>query len=329
MNSVKRFQNIANNRLSMPVSILLSVSFWILTAILLPHAVPSEIAFFSNLSGDFHLPLLANRLLCITIFCFIGYFLIALNNTFGLIRTRATAQTSTYFLLVGICPSIHLLNEGNIAAVFYLGSLYFLLNSYQKAHPGNIFHSFAFLSMGSIFFPSLLLLTPVYLIGSYNFRSISLRSLCAALLGLLLPYWLLFAYTFCIGSTEIFYAPFRTLFSPTPLFEGFQLANIITMGYLFILFIASSGHCIIASYEDKIQTRSYLNFLIFTQLLMFIYYLLQPAKYQNILPVLTIGTSILTGHFFTLTSSKSANIFCIIIFIGLFAVYFSNIWMNL
>jgi len=46
------------------------------------------------------------------LFAGIGYFLIELNNTFAIIRMRASVQTSLYFLLITACPGMHLLYAG-------------------------------------------------------------------------------------------------------------------------------------------------------------------------------------------------------------------------
>lgn len=89
------------------------------------------------------------------IYAIIGYFLIELNNQFGIIRMRASMQTAIYFLFVTVCPEMHLLYAGDIAALASLISIYFLFRSYQQSHAaGYLFYSFLFIGMGSIIFPN-------------------------------------------------------------------------------------------------------------------------------------------------------------------------------
>ena len=88
----------------------------------------------------------------------------------------------------------------------------------------------------------------------------------------------------------------------------------------------SSSHCLIAGYEDKIRTRSYLHFLIFLNFCIFVYIGLQPALYPHLFSLLLIGTSILIGHLFVLTNSRSSNLFFIIMLVGLFTLFGFNLW---
>lgn len=127
---------------------------------------------------------------------------------------------------------------------------------------------------------------------------------------------------------ELFYQPFIHLadFRDIDFGRDFQLWEVVTLGYLFILYIVSSIHCIVAGYEDKIRTRAYLHFLIFLNFCIFLFIVLQPALSMNLLSLLLIGISILVGHLFVLTNSKSSNLFFIGSMITLIALFCFNIW---
>ena len=89
-------------------------------------------------------------------------FLIELNNTFAIIRMRASVQTAIYFLLISVCPAMHQLYAGDIASTAFLISLFFLFKGYQHPHPaGILFYSFLFIGAGSLFFPQLTLFIPI------------------------------------------------------------------------------------------------------------------------------------------------------------------------
>lgn len=123
-----------------------------------------------------------------------------------------------------------------------------------------------------------------------------------------------------------FYRPFLELVNFHPIRFNFQPWELATSGYLLLLYIVSSSHCLIAGYEDKIRTRSYLHFLIFLNFCIFAYIGLQPALYPHLLSLLLIGVSILIGHLFVLTNSRSSNIFFIIMLVGLFTLFGFNLW---
>lgn len=127
---------------------------------------------------------------------------------------------------------------------------------------------------------------------------------------------------------ELFYQPFIELvhFQPIEFGKNLQLWELVTLIYLFILFIVSAAHCIVSGYEDKIRTRSYLHFLIFLNFCIFLFILLQPIHCMDLMSLLLIGVSILVGHLFVLTSSKTSNVFFIGSTIGLILLFCFNIW---
>ena len=325
----KRFQNrITAGRFTLPTAILISVSCWILTAVLLPETETQQSGYsLWETFCDFCIPTWANRLFSFILYAVIGYFLIQLNNTFAIIRMRASVQTSVYFLLISVCPSLHMLYAGDLAAASFLVALFFLFKSYQQARPtGSLFHAFVFIGLGSLLFPQLMLFVPIFWIGAYNFQSLQPKSFFASLVGWSVPYWLLLGHALYYGQMELFCQPFRELVTFAPTRFDYQPWELATLGYLLVLFIVSAAHCLIAGYEDKIRTRSYLHFLILLNFCIFVYIGLQPVLSVHLMSFLLIGVSILAGHLFVLTNSKSSNLFFIGSMITLIALFCFNIW---
>lgn len=312
------------------MAVLVCITCWIATSILLPDASiePDNYALWQSFQA-LNIPSWGMRTASFVIYALIGYFLIEINNTFGIIRMRASVQTSFYFALITACPGLHLLYAGDIASVAFLLSIYFLLKSYQQPQPTSyLFHSFAFIGAGSIVFPQLTFFVPIWLIGAHNFQSLTFRSLCAAVAGWSLPYWFLLGHAFFYGQMELFCDPFRelTTLQPIRFAEEFQLWELVTLGYLFIMYLVSAVHCLTKGYQDKIRTRSYLNFLIFLCFCIFLFIFLQPQHCMDLLSPLLIVISILVGHLFVLTNSRTSNGFFIGSFIGLILLYVFNIW---
>lgn len=152
------------------------------------------------------------------------------------------------------------------------------------------------------------------------------QSFFASLVGWSVPYWLLLGHALYYGQMELFCQPFRELVTFAPTRFDYQPWELATLGYLLVLFIVSAAHCLIAGYEDKIRTRSYLHFLILLNFCIFVYIGLQPVLSVHLMSFLLIGVSILAGHLFVLTNSRSSNIFFICAFIGLFILLGFNIW---
>jgi len=241
---------------------------------------------------------------------------------------RASVQTAIYFLFISVCPALHPVYAGDFASIAFLISLFFLFKGYQHPRPAStMFYSFLFIGLGSLFFPQLTLFIPLYWIGAYGFQALTPKSFFSSLVGWTLPYWFLLGHAYFYDEMDLFYQPFIELatFHPINLWD-FPLWEIATLGYLFVLYLVSSIHCLVAGYEDKIRTRSYLHFLIFLSFCIFVYILLQPVLTVHLLPLLLIGVSILTGHFVVLTNSRASNVFFICALAGLILLFGFNIW---
>lgn len=330
----KKLQNqITAGRLTLPAVILICTLCWVSTYFLFPDLITSatreSLPSFWQATRDSLLPGWAERIVSFLVYAVIGYFLIELNNQFAIIRMRASMQTAIYFLLVTACPEMHLLYAGDIAALAFLISIYFLFRSYQQSHSSSyLFYSFFFIGAGSILFPQLTVLTVLWLLEAYRFQALTPRSFCGALIGWTLPYWMLFGHAFFYNEMELFYRPFIEL---TTFGEAFNLQILQTwelavLGYLLVLFIVSAVHCIAAGFEDKIRTRAYLQFLIDLTIFLFLLIAIQPNYCSDLLPLLMISCSILIGHFFVLTNSKSSNVFFIVSLVGLILLFAFNIW---
>lgn len=300
------------------------ISYWLIPDI----TRQKESGYLWEMITSFPLPDWVNRLVSFLLYLIIGYLLIVLNNTFVIIRLRASMQTCFYLLLTAVYPTIHQLYAGDVATLTFVIALFFLFKTYQQPQAsGYVFHSFLFIGLGSLVFPQITWLTPVLFIGLFNFQALTPQSFFAALIGWSLPYWFLLGHAFFYGQMEIFYRPFIELATFQPIdFSSFNTVEIITLGYYFILFAVSTIHSFLQSYKDKIRTRIYLRFFILLTFFLFLFILVQPAHYVDVLPLLLIGVSMLIGHMFVLTNSKASNFFFISTGIGLIALFLFNLW---
>lgn len=320
---------IMTGRFTLPVSVCITIVCWVGAYILLPDIQEKEAAnIFWTMIASFHMPVWLNKLLCLFVYFTIGYVLIQMNKNFGLIRVRASVQTSFYLLLIAACPVIQYLSAGDLTALAFVIALYALFNAFQAAKPsGYLFHTFLFIGLSSLVFPPITLLSPILLVGAFNFQALTLRSLFAAILGWSMPYWFLFGHAFYYDTMELFYQPFRDLITFYPIdFDHFHVWEIAMLGFAFVLFLTSSIHCFAKGYMDRIRTRVHLRFLILLTFCIFIFILLQPIHCTTLLPLLFTGVSILTCHMFVLTKSRITNIFFICTGITLILLFCFNIW---
>lgn len=122
MRNKKLQGQVTAGRWTLPIVVFICTLCWVLTSFLLPDLTASTVE-DSTLSlwqsaRDLLLPAWAERLVSYLIYAVIGYSLIELNNRFGIIRMRASMQTAIYFLLVTICPEMHLLYAETLRPCF-------------------------------------------------------------------------------------------------------------------------------------------------------------------------------------------------------------------
>lgn len=329
MGREQRLQNrIATGRFTLPVAIFIAVACWLLNIVMLPDIgnPRGEYPLWSLLYDKF-VTAWGSYALSFLAYATIGYFLIGLNNTFAFIRIRASIQTSIFLLVLSVCPGIHKLYAGDVGAIMLLVALYFLFKTYRQSQSaGYLFHSFTFIGIGSLFLPQMMFLAPIFWIGAYSFQSLNLKSFFASLLGWSLPYWFLLGYTYTFGQMEIFRQPFIELVNFRPIGPDLQLWEMATLGYLFLLYLASLVHYMMNEHEENTRTRGYLKLLLFLSFCQFVYVGLQPSLCMQLIPSLLLVSSILTGHLFVLSNGKAANIFFFVMFIGLFALFGFNVW---
>ncbi|KAA6341935.1 hypothetical protein EZS27_010291 [termite gut metagenome] len=323
---------VTTSRYTLPVVIILSLLFWLAPLFVLPDLPEKEISYAAwKTIHDFCFPLWTDKVFCIILYFVIGYFLSVFNNQFGLIRMRVTVPASLFFLSLSVWPGSYTLYAGNIAALMFLISIYYLFESYQQYYKssGYLFHAGLFTGIGSLLYPQLTCFIPVLIIGAYSFRSLSVRSFFALLIGWGMPYWFLLGYAFPAHRMDLFYQPFMELVNFRAIGFKFQLWEWITLGGIFILCVVSSIHSYVTSYMDKIRTRVFLRFFMILNLCIFLFIILQPDQCTNLLPLLLVGASILGGHLFVLSNSDTSAGFFICFWMGLFSLFAFNMWMLL
>lgn len=302
-----KFQiDVATGRFTLPVVILVCLFLWVLT------------------SGEWQDAI--SLLTCAAT----AYLLIEVNTAFALIRTRTAAHVSLYVFLTTICLFLHPLQLTTFVPLAFLIAVSQLFRSYESANASeSIFHAFLFIGIGSLMFPQLLYFVPLFYLSMISFRSLSLKSFFAGIIGLTVPYWFLFGYAFYYDQMDLFYRPMLEVVHFQPIsYHALGLEQLISCGVVTLISLVSSVHYFNVSYLDKVRTRIFLFFLIAVEVWTYLLGILQPQHFNVLLQIQIITGSILTGHLFTLTRNRFTGIFFIITFVILIALTIYNLWMQ-
>lgn len=302
-----RFQiSVATGRITLPVAILFCLIVWIL-------------------SMDKWLDLATLGITALT-----GYLMIEANTTLALIRTRTTLPVSLYATVLAACVFLHSLEWDRIAPLAFLLAVIHLYRSYESPHAStSIFHAFFFLALGSMAFAQLLYFIPLFLCSTWSFRSLSVKTICAALLGMAAPYWVLTGYACLYEDWGVVIAPWLEMVDfSTISHTSITTVQGIAWGVVTVLQVGGSICYMQTAYQDKTRTRLYMRFLLIAGWWATAIIALQPQHLSALLPVQVICTSFLTAHWLTLTRNRISNISLIVIIIAIVLLTVYNLWMQ-
>lgn len=257
------------------------------------------------------------------------YMILELDAVFALIRIRTTFQISCFLILLTIFPDIMGLNPGTFAGIAIFASFFPLFYSYQrKKTPSKMFKSGFLLAIASLFFPKALWLLPIYILGTINMSSLTLRNLIALVWGTAMPLIFISGYCFCYDCMDIVRNMFAEIFTvPRIDYSNIALPTVIDVCTLILITIISTGHFTYTSFKDKIKTRLLLYFITWISTIVFVMILLLPHLAHELLSLVIMPVSLIVAHTFCLTESRSGNIYFIITAILFVALFIYNFFV--
>ncbi|MBO4444461.1 MAG: hypothetical protein J5814_06835 [Bacteroidaceae bacterium] len=234
-----------------------------------------------------------------------AYLLFRTIGEFQLFSTRTHFPTGLFFALVAGASFLLPLRAGSICLPIMMIAAYMLMTTYQQHDSiSEYVIAFALVSLASILFPKWLLLVPFFLIGGGLLQSLTPRTFMAALIGLIIPYWISAGMLFLCDDISSFVVPFQQLIQFDAIKYQSLTLNEITAGALLLL-IAVPGIVLFPStlFAIKEKARVCYQFLLLVFVAVFILALLQPTLFADLFPLLmTIATLFVTNM---LLSGKS------------------------
>lgn len=299
----ERLQNhIAGSVFTLPVCAVVAVLMW-----WLPVKFETQSTLSAAEAGW------GNRIIAFALMVLATCILVEMNNRNLLLRIRSRLVSSTWLIASATIPLTHVYSEGLAAAVCVAASLYLLFFTYQKREcQVNTFHWALLVGVGSIFVPHVIVFLLLFLWYQIAFlRSMSLRSFCAALVGVLFPlclwaaYWIVkddYTKVLMWCSALLDYQ----LVAPEN-YLSFTLQQVASWGLVTLLGLFGAVHYLNTSYNDRIQVRMLLYILTCQFFVLEAFVCLQPQHLETLMPMLMVTAAPLIAHFFTLTYSWFTN----------------------
>ena len=195
-------------------------------------------------------------------------------------------------------------------------SFFPLFATYQQPNPLLTFVTYLLVSVASLVFPQLLWLVPVYWFIQGYFRAFSLRCCIASLLAVMVPYWFYGGIAVLTASLPDFLAHCQEVISFQVYdYTQLNLRDLILYAFILLLHLTGAIDFYIHQFMDKTRTRIIYNSLIIYGIIIAIWIGVQPQYFSILLPMLLLATSIIFGHFFTLTHTRFSHIYCLILMV--------------
>ena len=308
---IRRFQNkVAESRITLPSVAVYAIGIWLLCGLLHQHWWVQFVCFVLS-----------------------SILMVLFNNVNALIRIYSRSVSAFFIILSCMACFLFPSMGGGIAQLCFSASLLTLYRTYQdKSFVGTIFYTYVLIGLGSLVNIQLLWFVPVlWIVQAGYISSLGVRTFLSSLLGLILPYWFLAAWTLWNHGSD--FTPFLGHFKPLVTFvlpNGYHsvpLTHIVTFAFLVILAFTGIVHFFRTSYNDKVRVRQIFYSLFFIDAIAMVIGIAQPQHYDLILRVMITTTSPLIAHFISLTHTRLTNIafYVIIGIIFLLTVY--HVWI--
>jgi len=257
------------------------------------------------------------------------YIIGELNVTNVLLRLNSRSISFTFAALITTCLFLHGFQPGYLVMLLISLSLFYLFKTYQQENSAtNVYVTFLYLGISAVIFPKLIWITPIYVISFYILRALNPRSACAALLGILTPFWLVGSISFCCDKMSIF----NTILNQMIAFRwgGYTLlstSQIIMIWVTFAIFLLGTIDFYMRIYLDKTRTRVIYNVIILHGAAYFLLLLLQPISILTLLPVTFVFTALMGGHYISNDNTTLSNILVCLFTAFLIIMFILNTWI--
>ena len=255
-------------------------------------------------------------------------FLSRLNYSLSLIREKTRLPLLIYILLTSTNTYFFPINPTTLGVFCLILALYQFFLSYHNGYDRDLpMNCGLLIGIGSLLWIYLLWFLPLIWIGMYTFRSLTLRTFLATVIGASVFYWFFFVWCLWNGDFIPLTTTFAGLFKISPVdISRINLSEWVTvLGGVAFTTIASIN-IIINEIDDSLRARQYLSFLISMAAWGFVLSLLFRSETEEFLETACIPASILLAHYFTVTKGKIRNILFFLMVIILTSSLFIQIW---
>lgn len=251
---------------------------------------------------------------------FIALLLIYINKHYNVLRSISYLFAGLFLVMEAALPTLFVhMSDGIFIAVVVLLSLIPLYTTFQDSErTRRVFLSFCIVSAGALVDITCAAYLIALFVGCFQMRCITLRTMLAAVLGIITPWWIAWG-TGALSVAAIRLPEFVSLFS---VLEVMKIAQVLVYaGTSLALGIGFGMFNLLKIYSYNARTRAYNGFLVVLAITTVALMVVDYNRLVIYLPMLNVCTAIQMGHFFIINRRKRSYI-PVICVIGIYAVLY-------
>ena len=236
----------------------------------------------------------------------LAFLITSLNTTHLFIEERTFVPALIFILFTALLPQYQALNPALPASLFLIFSIKRMLESYRKQGVAyNFFDAGILIGTGSLFYANLIWFGALIFIGIAIFRSINVKEIAVSILGLIIPYTIMFGlyYLLDYGLNELFLLIYDNLFSEVASFS-FSKLTIVALIFISAISFTSFVHILMLQKAKKIKSRKTLWFLTWMFFITIGVYFFSPSASCEIFWILGISLSYFIANYLIFSKKK-------------------------
>ncbi|MDE6715891.1 MAG: hypothetical protein K2J74_05340 [Muribaculaceae bacterium] len=239
----------------------------------------------------------------------IGVSMLLLNKRFLFLGNMSSLFVSLFLIFETMIPSVGgSFSIGTTMALVLMCLLYRLYAAYKnKENRARIFMIFAILSALAAVEISAVYAIPLFWLGVWQLRALSVKSATAAVVGLATPYWIIFG----LGIMPVDSLQFPM---PTPIWELETIPH-WALAVVFVVFVTimSLTMNFFTLMKYKLRTRLYNSFTILFMLWSIIMIIIDSLNAEVYITVLMACASMQISHLYSATDGKRRYILLLVL----------------
>lgn len=291
----------SRNKLVWPVSLLFTFLAWILNG------------WFGLGGKTVANPLLSpffDYLLGMVVCAFAVYLIAELTTRYSLLANTDRTISLTMMLLVAMATFLHPLQPSQLVLICYLISYLVLLGAYQSRQaPAAAFSVNLLLGISTIVCPQLVWLAIANIFAFGLLRALTLKSVVASLLGLMVPYWFWGVLSPWVGVEGAFAGHLAQMATFGKGGLGMLSAKELwSFWTVLVMFVVGGADFFLNIHQNRSRMRMVYDVVCLQGVVSFFFIWAEPQLFVFLFPLAMVNTSILWGHFTSFAKGRIPDI---------------------